>query len=135
MPITPRQWLEFAERILGNDEAASRSAASRAYYAAFHASRALSDALPNPPTPPAIGGMHDRAIRALAHCPIRKSKRERDKAIRKIGIILGQARDIRTKADYDTKLPFTREEGQEAIDLAKRVFELLEQVAKLDITT
>lgn len=132
MPITPRQWLEFAERILGDDEAASRSAASRAYYAAFHASIPLSDALPDPPTPPPIGGMHDRAIRALAHCPIRGSKRDRDKAVRKVGIILGQARDIRTKADYGTGIEFTRVEGQEAIDLGKRAFVLLEQVETMD---
>lgn len=134
MPITPKEWLEFAKKTVGTDEASNRSSASRAYYAAYHACLALSNSLPDPPPPPPKG-LHDRAIRALSNCPIRGSTRERDKTVRKLGIGLGQLRDLRTRADYKVGEAFGANDSQQAISSCEDIFLLVDEIRDLDAKT
>jgi uncharacterized protein (UPF0332 family) len=93
-----------------------RSAASRAYYGAFHACRPLADRLPDPPNHK--GGMHDRLIRAMMECPISATKRDVVMAIKKTGILMSQLRSIRTKADYKCDESFLQADAEEAINTA-----------------
>jgi uncharacterized protein (UPF0332 family) len=76
--------------------------------------------------------MHDRAVRALQNCPIRTKTKERDKLVRLAGIALGQARDLRTTADYQVAAAFTREEAEETLEIARRILDLMRRIERLD---
>lgn len=125
MPVSPTEWLNFATALLGDDEIANRSAASRAYYAAFHASKPLADQLPNTIH---SDGMHDRAIRAMKECPATTANRSHVLAIHRVGILLGQCRSIRTIADYRCGIDFSKAEAQEAIGLANQTMASLQTI-------
>jgi uncharacterized protein (UPF0332 family) len=125
MPVVPADWITLANSLVGQNEIANRSAASRAYYGAFHACRPLADQLPNPVT---FEGMHDRAIRAMKEYPVTTANRNTAMAIHKIGILLGQCRSLRTKADYKCSDPFFNSEAQEAIDFALKIIAGLQTI-------
>jgi uncharacterized protein (UPF0332 family) len=118
MPVAPTDWLTFAKGLLSNDEIGNRSAASRAYYSAFHASKPLADQLPDPIE---SDGMHDRAIRAMKEYPVTVKNRDTAMAIHRVGIQLAQCRSIRTRADYKCGEVFSKSEAQEAILFAEQI--------------
>lgn len=125
MPVVPADWVTFAKGLLSSDEISNRSAASRAYYGAFHASRPLADQLPDPVD---FEGSHDRAIRAMKECPLTKANRDTAMAIRRVGIQLGQCRSLRTRADYKCSEGFSESEAQEAIAFAEQILAGLQTI-------
>ncbi len=118
MPVSPPDWITLAKGLVGTDEIANRSAASRAYYGAFHACKSLADQLPDPVK---FQGMHDRAIRAMMECPVTSANRNTAMAIRSLGVVLNQCRSLRTRADYDCLLSFSQSDAQVAIGLAEKI--------------
>jgi uncharacterized protein (UPF0332 family) len=120
MPIAPREWLEFAKSLGGQSEASCRSAASRAYYGAYHAAQRVAETLPAPADTNC--GMHELVIRTLMECPIKASTKPRDLAVRRIGVLLMRARDGRTAADYDTRSAFPSQRATETIEVCEDIF-------------
>ena len=125
MPVAPADWVDFAKSLLGRDEISTRSAASRAYYGAFHACKKLADQLPDPPK---SEGMHDKAIRGLQEYPVTTKNRDAAMAIHRVGIQLAQCRSIRTRADYKCGEEFAPSEAQEAIVFAEQIFAGLQTI-------
>lgn len=125
MPVVPADWVTFAKTLLSDDEISSRSAASRAYYGAFHASKPLADKLPDPVE---SEGMHDRAIRAMKEYPVTVKNKDTAMAIHKVGIQLAQCRSIRTRADYKCGEAFSKSEAEEAIVFAEKIFAGLQTI-------
>jgi uncharacterized protein (UPF0332 family) len=117
MPVVHTDWITFAKGLLGGSEIANRSAASRAYYGAFHLCKPLADKLPDPVDPK---GMHDRAIRAMSEYPVSQANRNTAMAIRSLGYKLWQCKSLRTKADYDIHLAFSQTDAEETISLAEK---------------
>jgi len=89
MPITPHDLLRWAEAQADQpDEVTLRASASRAYYAAYHASLPFVAGMEMSPT--LKGGVHDQTIEKLLRKPETK----------KIGFLLQGIKKNRTKADY-----------------------------------
>lgn len=91
MAVSPRTLLESANTLLqGGEEIDHRNAASRAYYAAYHACRALADegGLPSY----ADTGTHRALIDALTG--------SRNNTCKGVGFLLRQCRKYRVAADY-----------------------------------
>jgi len=116
MPVAHTDWIAFAKSLVGGSEIDNRSAASRAYYGAFHACKSLADKLPDPLDPK---GMHDRSVRAMSEFPVSPTNRNTAMAIRKVGHIMMQCRSLRTKADYHIGIDFYQTEAEETIRLAE----------------
>ena len=106
MPVTHTDWIAFAKGLLGGSEIAHRSAASRSYYGAFHRCKVLADMLPDPVKPK---GMHDRAVRAMSEYPVSAANKNTAMAIRALGGVMLRCKSLRTKADYDIHLPFSKQ--------------------------
>jgi uncharacterized protein (UPF0332 family) len=87
-------FLELADRLAAGpaDEAAARTAISRAYYAAFHAGREFL----------ASSGI-DADMSRRAHQQVRQVLQARDAGL---GDVLGQLHDWRKQADYDDRCAF-----------------------------
>jgi uncharacterized protein (UPF0332 family) len=107
-----KEFFVLAQELMqGEREVDYRSAASRAYYSAFHACRMLLKNIPN--LSGTIGTSHQKVIdELLSHS---------DKQISSLGNKLKMARDLRQKADYQLGSPFSRHEA----------FRLLSQVQKI----
>ncbi|TVO79049.1 HEPN domain-containing protein [Sedimenticola selenatireducens] len=122
MSTTSTDFLSFAQDQLTNDlEISQRNAASRAYYAAFHAAKAVSNNLPQ--YQDVNGGCHTHLIDTLENHMVKSISRDRDMAIKSLGYILRQCRTLRTKADYHISLEFTKKEAELAIAQAKKIIE------------
>ena len=119
MAITPVDLLRTAE-LLANDptEVFQRAAASRAYYAAFHFCAPIARSLPLG-LPNGRLGTHQRVIRALIRFD--GSPRGQRKQVRFLGHRLRQARDLRSRADYELQRDFTASDAELAVDLARQV--------------
>ena len=131
MPVTHIEWIAFAKGLVTGSEISDRSAASRAYYGAFHACKPLADTLPEPPPlPPAQpkGGVHEQMIRTMCECPVGAKTRDRDMAIRALGFVMRQCKSRRAKADYDIKVEFTKAEAEEAIGMAENALAKLQTI-------
>lgn len=100
----------------GNDEIDRRNAASRAYYAGFHACKELAckfiidENLEN--------ASHDKLITVL------KSKDE----YKTIGNQLAQAKNIRRKADYFIKSNFSVSDARLGLGQVKRIIKNVERI-------
>jgi uncharacterized protein (UPF0332 family) len=125
MPSPHPDWIAFSKTLVGSSEITNRSAASRAYYGAFHACKPLADRLPDPPNPK---GTHDRAIRAMMEFPISPGNRSTGMAIRKVGIILNQCKSLRTIADYHIGVTFSQIEANETILLAEKTIAAVQTI-------
>ena len=115
MPVDPRDILDLARaigKLRSGDEAARRSAASRAYYAAFHAARRHAWRKNLPPAP-GVAKTHQALIEALeSSC---------DPQDQRVGYRLRQVRDIRHRADYDIQVSFEHSEARQALREAEDI--------------
>jgi len=104
---------ELAAR--AGDEAAARTAISRAYYAAFHAGRAYLDRINIPPE-----------LSGRAHRQLRQVLESRDPAISET---LARLHDWRKEADYDDSCSFNVErQATIAIGWARATIEKIEAI-------
>lgn len=118
MPIQPADLLALAELLAArNDECSLRSATSRAYYAAYHASSLWHAGLPEPGsnTGPA-GGKHQVLINQLRHPGPKVAAADRQKS-KFAGMKLDVMRARRVSADYD--LPAVSAPAETADQLAQ----------------
>lgn len=98
----------------GPPEAAYRSAASRAYYAAYHS--ALQNAIPKGFTPSSTGDDHRKLPNYYRHNTLPQDLR------RKLAQELERLLALRLKADYHRQLDRTPESlAKQAIGMAQRV--------------
>ena len=125
MAITPSDLLMYARKLRDDpSEPAQRSAASRAYYAAFHPCRDLAKTLPRPKS--AGRGAHQQVIATLANFEGEPGAR-RDR-VRRLGELLQHAKDLRTRADYYLDRDFSSAEAQMTLSYAERITRLAIQV-------
>lgn len=111
-------YLDLSDRLARRigDEAAERSAISRAYYAAFHAARDLLDR--RSPTVPRDGS---------AHAVVRDRIAAQSPAA---GQDLRRLHGWRKNADYDDECPFvTASQATTAVALARRLVQEIGQLA------
>jgi uncharacterized protein (UPF0332 family) len=110
MPFAGRDFLTIATALATNvgDEAAERTAVSRAYYAAFHEARNYCNR-----TDTSISN------RPSAHAEVRRQLSQTGR----IGQDLGRLQRLRKNADYDIPFPTPNlsEEVQTALALARRI--------------
>lgn len=117
MSISPKEFLQVAEQLHGDNEAANRTAASRAYYCAYHACKAKLS--PPKPANQRPAGMHRTYINALQHSP---SPTEQQ-----IGFIMEGVYKRRIHADYKLAKPFPPAEANYAIRKTRQLLDLLPQ--------
>lgn len=116
MAVEPNNFIEFARWSQNKgDEIGLRNAASRAYYAAFHACREAAHGTLAVPSD--AGGTHAEIISAYEQAG--------DRGYKKIGYMLRQCRDFRTKADYRIKDDFDSAYAVQAISQTERIIELI----------
>ena len=115
MSITPADLLaETRELLVGSaNEVRRRTVASRAYYAAFHASRRFAATLGYEQR--RDRGVHGQLIRFLAN--------RQERWIRGCARRLRRLRDLRTKADYQLEIRFPFGIAQDAVEDAIEIME------------
>jgi uncharacterized protein (UPF0332 family) len=113
----PRRYLSLAETVLAvsDDEAALRSALSRAYYAAFLVAREYVDdrGIRGRPRSGRRLGSHERVIFSVGAIPD-------DAAITMRSILFGLKR-LRTSADYDLDYADAEQQVSDALEDAARI--------------
>lgn len=121
MSITPDQLLVLAESLVRqSDEASHRSAASRAFLAAYHVCLPVHALLPY-----AAGGRsgtHAEIIEDLAE--FLGDPADFQMRVRILGTLLKQCRVVRVKADYRLASAFFQSDAKVAIADAARIREL-----------
>ncbi len=112
-----RDFLSLAVQLAaGTGEADWRTAASRAYYAAFHVARQLlSD----------LGFVVPRADAAHRYLSLRLSNCG-ETTLEASGRNLETLRRLRNRADYDTRPPFPSNEAEAAVRLAENIIQVLD---------
>lgn len=113
-----REFLALAEQLVASDtrsEALLRTAASRAYYGAYHAAQEAFNTTVN--RNERAGGMHARFIQSLTNSP--------DKHDRAIGYMLKSIYDLRITADYDLSDTFKETQGSDAIKKTQKLIAAL----------
>ena len=120
MGVNPTELIELAEELIGTaTEVSYRAAASRAYYSIFHNGRLLAGALPG--NYPRASGSHNRILKKLKDFPLGELERGIVLSIRRVGLLMSQARSIRTKADYYIIDDVSRSEAERVIDYARSI--------------
>jgi hypothetical protein len=118
----PRQYLSLAENVLAAraDEAALRSAVSRAYYAAFLVAREYIDdrGITGRPRSGRRLGSHERVIFSVGAIPDASSVTMRN--------LLFGLRRLRTNADYDLDSISDQRQVSDALEDAHRVIAWLD---------
>lgn len=114
-----REFLVLAQQLVegGNPplEAALRTAASRAYYSAYHAAQEIFNTTVN--RNERAGGMHARFIQSLTN-----SSNKNDRAI---GYMLKSIYDLRIAADYDLSDVFKETQCADAVKKTQKLIEAL----------
>ena len=123
--MNPEDFLSLARELyLKGNEAALRSATSRAYYAAFHKSREM------------LTSMNIRVgTGAPAHGDIsRYLQYSEDRSVTAAGVKLDSLRSMRNKADYDlnTKRVATRSNTDFQLSEAQKIIDVLLGATKSD---
>jgi uncharacterized protein (UPF0332 family) len=115
-----RDFLPAASRLASSPEEADwRSAASRAYYAAFHAARDLLTALSF--RTPRADRAHNYLYVRLNNCG--------EPSVRRAADLLHELRSLRNAADYDVRSPFTAQEARASVTDAGEVLRTLDNLA------
>lgn len=119
MSISYRDFQTSAqELLLRDDEVGHRNAASRSYYAAYHACLEASQPLPD--YADVRGGMHERLIQQFVGA--------KDLKLKSIGYILVTCKKIRTIADYHLDTTFPMEDAKGIISQTKKLFDRVDSL-------
>jgi uncharacterized protein (UPF0332 family) len=118
--MSPRDFLDQADELVNAArEVDWRSAASRAYYAAFHVARSLLEA---------AGFVVPRAEQAHQYLHLRLANSGHPD-IEQAGTELDDLRRRRNRADYDLHIAFPQSAAHDAVTTALAVIDLLESLA------
>jgi len=127
--VDARSFLGTAQFLLSNrqDEAAYRSAISRAYYACFLTTREIAFRCCNPAVRRSGGVSRERDIRhsSLKNCCL---KPEAGLAVKQLGKDLDHLRGSREDADYEMSKSISSADAQQAIDDAEALLEELTHI-------
>lgn len=115
MSVSCKDFYQSSLKLLeGKSEIDLRNAASRAYYAAFHACKILADDLRLPSYAGGKFGSHEQLIERF-RC-------SRELQHKSIGYILQEGREARKWADYELAASFTLEEAKSAVKSTQKIF-------------
>ena len=126
--MLPEVFLEIAKDWSENNsdcEAHTRSAISRAYYAAFHCCKGTLTTLGIQPD--GVGGSHQKVIDALKSC--------KDKELVALGRKLSDLKVMRESADYDIRFPIPVQNHRVAIRKAENIFKGCNEKTKSQVGT
>lgn len=120
MAVSPRDLLAIAQELIGREgEINHRTAANRAYYAAFHFCSTVAASLPPPLTPGRRS--HERLISKLKNHPVSKATEDFDLNVRTLGNVVDKAKPIRVRADYRISEDFGLTKAKELILMAEEI--------------
>ena len=120
MAVTCLDFLNSAVEFKGGgSEVSWRNAASRAYYAAYHACLPLAKSLPN--YRDVQGGVHTQLIAALENATARDSTSHL--SVRALGFLLRQIRFHRIAADYFIEEEFDESNADLVLKQSERIIE------------
>lgn len=121
--MKPTDFLSLAESLaIAQDEASKRTAASRAYYAAYHHCLEWHGQLPVPGSNSGpSGGVHQVLINQLSN-PAPELEPVVKALSRRTGIRLNVIRTTRKKADYSLHAPMEELELCQALSTARLLF-------------
>ena len=123
MSTTPLDLLRLARDLAGRaDEAALRSATSRAYYAAHHQCDALCTQVGISLARYRWTRKHEEIIDALERYTYSDANRQQE--LRTVGTLLRQCRDLRNRADYDLNSAYDSEAAEITIATVESMFAL-----------
>ncbi|MFN3879806.1 MAG: hypothetical protein ACK4L8_00055 [Nitrincola lacisaponensis] len=134
--VTPENFMEQANYLMelassegdSQSEMHLRTAVSRAYYSAFHAAKRIANTCPAPENH--IAGSHMYIIRQLIDCPPASHTRQTVKSIKKIGLMLNQAKDHRTHADYDLTDIFPGHTATSQLQITNKIIRFCDRVTQ-----
>jgi hypothetical protein len=112
MSVTPAEFLDLAERLGAGDvtEILLRTAANRAYYAAYHTGLAAVDRTE-----------YDKRGNLKFHARLIASLAAGDERQRRIGTALKKGRSLRALADYEISAPFDRNHFTRLLGFARNI--------------
>ena len=112
MPVTPNALLDAAKALgRGESEVDRRNAASRAYYAAWHQCLPIGRSVGLSAQPDK--GVHQQLIATLTG--------DRNPALKSLGYMLKQCRDLRVEADYEIETDFPPEDTRTALEQCEKI--------------
>jgi HEPN domain len=125
MSVSPRDLLREARKVAerADEETARRTAASKAYYAAYHGAKGYHDLLPKPGRSKQNVGDHENLIHSLRY-PDQTLGDAICKHSIKIGELLLRLRPSRVRADYDLQAEVTVSDMNDAIEMAVKILNL-----------
>ena len=119
MAITPQDLLQYAESLMqDSNEISARNAAGRAFYAAFHFCMPIFNELDTGPK--TKEGTHQKILRLFANYDSARTE-DVSRKIRVIGTMYRQAREIRSRADYQIDLEFSKDDARLLNETAKGI--------------
>ena len=129
MAVSPRDLLAIAQELIGREgEINHRTAANRAYYAAFHFCSTVAASLPPPLTPGRRS--HERLISKLKNHPVSKATEDFDLNVRTLGNLLAKAKPLRVHADYLIGEEFGRAKAEELIPRAEKIRDVANELTE-----
>lgn len=124
MAVAPRDLLNHAEAILGDDELSIRAAINRGYYSTYHAAKIFHDNLPTPGVLPVIPmGVHATLYAQLLNPSLSKSHASY-LVSRQIAYKAKDLKRLREKGDYHLGDSVTKDEARYLIALAHGTLQL-----------
>ena len=125
MAVTASVLLAAAARLLsGGNEVDYRNAASRAYYAAFHACRPVGLTL----------GLQEVPERGPHWDLIEIFKRQGDTKYLSIAHMLEQCRRLRVRADYEIEEDFDEARAQTTLSQCERILERVAELTRRELS-
>lgn len=129
MAISPKDLLVTAQELMGQDgEVSHRTAANRAYYAAFHYCNTVANSLPQVDLQGRVS--HVQLIRLLKDHEIKEESRDKDVKIRTLGNFLNEAKPLREHADYRISEDFRRTKAERMILIAAKIAEIVSEIGR-----
>jgi len=129
MAVSPRDLLAIAQELIDREgEIDHRTAANRAYYAAFHYCSTVAASLPPPLTPGRRS--HERLISKLKNHPVSKATEDFDLNVRTLGNVLDKAKPLRVHADYLIGEEFGRAKAEELIPRAEKIRDVANELTE-----
>ena len=124
MSISPKDLFEFAESLTGSNssEVSLRTVAGRSYYASFHRCTQFCEAenLPEPEYADEAKGVHDTLIKKFTTYK-KNSNDARALALRAVGFMLQNCREIRVRADYKITSDWNSNDTEQALRFYGRI--------------
>ena len=131
MAITPEDLLQYAESlVLDGNEISTRAAAGRAFYAVYHFYIPILNQIDTGKK--TREGTHHKIIRLFTGYNGGPNE-DASRKIRAIGAMYRQAREIRSRADYQIDSEFSKDEAHLLVETAKRISSRISELKIADL--